>query len=101
MTTETYIQENQTQLFKKGDKVVMHTCHEATFEKYKDKIWTCLTDSFLNKGKEEVVFLMGFSGFFSAKFLKHARRCVYCKNLTSGQNVSYCDNCFMNDDYSN
>lgn len=70
MTTDTFIQENQTQLFKKGDKVVMHTCHESTFNKYKDKIWTCLTDSFLAKDKSEVVFLEGFSGYFLAKFLK-------------------------------
>ena len=46
MTTDAYIQENQTQLFKKGDKVVMHTCHESTLPVYKDKIWTCQTDSF-------------------------------------------------------
>ena len=72
MTTDTYIQENQTQLFKKGDKVVMHTCHESTLTIYKDKIWTCLTDSFLARDKSEVVFLMGFSGYFSAQFLKKA-----------------------------
>lgn len=101
MTTDAYIQENKTETFKKGDKVVMHTCLEAGFDVYKDKIWTCLTDSFLDRGKEEVVFLTGFSGYFSAKFLKAASRCVFCKNLTSGQNHSYCDNCLMQEDYSN
>ncbi len=50
MTTDIYIQDNRTETFKKGDKVKMHTCHEATF--YKDKVWTCQTDSFLDKGKQ-------------------------------------------------
>lgn len=67
MTTDKYILENKTQTFKKGDKVVMHTCGEAIY--YKGKIWTCLTDSFLDKGKQEVVFLEDFSGYFSANFL--------------------------------
>ena len=38
--------------------------------KKKDKIWTCQTDSFLSKGKEEVVFLDGFSGYFAVEFQK-------------------------------
>lgn len=70
MTTEKFVQENKTETFKKGDKVVMHTCYEASFEKYKDKIWVCQTDSFLDRGKEEVVFLENFSGYFSSEFLK-------------------------------
>jgi len=70
MTTENYIQENKTQLFKKGDKVVMHTCHESTLPIYKDRVWTCRTDSFLARDKSEVVFLKDFSGYFSANFLK-------------------------------
>lgn len=72
MTTDKFINENQTATFKKGDKVVMHTCHEATLKKYKNKVWTCLTDSFLARDKSEVVFLEGFSGYFSAQFLKVA-----------------------------
>jgi hypothetical protein len=70
MTTDKYINENKTETFKKGDSVVMHTCHEASFEKYKDKVWTCQTDSFLDRGKQEVVFLEDFSGYFLAQFLK-------------------------------
>ena len=68
MTTDTYINENKTETFKKGDKVVMHTCGEASF--YKGKIWICQTDSFLDRGKQEVVFLENFSGYFSAKYLQ-------------------------------
>lgn len=67
MTTDNYIQENKTETFKKGDKVVMHTCGEALF--YKGKIWICQTDSFLDRGKQEVVFLKDFSGYFSAQYL--------------------------------
>jgi len=70
MTTGIYIKENQTQLLKKGDKVVMHTCHESTLLIYKYKIWTCKSDSFLARDKSEVVFLENFSGYFLAKFLK-------------------------------
>jgi len=70
MTTESFIQENKTITFSKGDKVVMHTCGEADFPKYKGKIWTCLTDSYLDRGKSESVFLEGFSGAFSTKFLQ-------------------------------
>ena len=67
MTTNNYIQENKTETFKKGDKLVMHTCGEASF--YKGKIWICQTDSFLDRGKQEVVFLENFSGYFSAQYL--------------------------------
>ena len=67
MTTDNYIQENKTETLKKGDKAVMHTCGEASF--YKGKVWVCQTDSFLNRGKQEVVFLENFSGYFSAQYL--------------------------------
>jgi hypothetical protein len=70
MVTDNYINENKTETFKKGDKVKMHTCHEATFEEYKDKVWTCQTDSFLDRGRQEVVFLEDFSGYFILKFLQ-------------------------------
>lgn len=73
MTDNNYINENKTETFKKGDKVVMHTCSEASLPKYKGKLWTCQTDSFLSKGKEEVVFLEGFSGYFSAEFLQQVQ----------------------------
>lgn len=70
MTTQIYINENKTETFKKGDTVVMHDCFEAYHFEYKDKVWTCQTDSFLDRGKQEVVFLDDFSGYFSAKFLR-------------------------------
>ena len=47
MTSDTFINKNKTITFKKGDKVVMHTCYEATFERYKDKVWICQTDSYV------------------------------------------------------
>lgn len=70
MTTDNFISTNKTQTFEKGNKVIMHNCHESTFEEYKDKVWICQTDSFLSKSKEEVVFLEEFSGYFLVKFLK-------------------------------
>lgn len=76
MTTDTYIQENKTGLFKKGDRVVMHTCHESTLSVYKEKVWICQSDSFLSRDKSEVVFLEDFSGYFSAEFLKKSDKYV-------------------------
>jgi hypothetical protein len=70
MTTDSYINENKTVTLKKGDTVVMQNCAEAKFPKYKLKVWTCQTDSFLDRAQQEVVFLEGFSGYFSTKFLK-------------------------------
>ena len=70
MTGDSYIEQNRTTTLKKGDKVVMHTCYESKIEKYKDKLWTCQTDSFLSKGNEDVVFLDDFSGYFSTEFLQ-------------------------------
>ena len=70
MTTESYINENKTSTFKKGDTVVMHSCGEANIPKYAGKIWTCRTDSYLDKGQQEVVFLEGFSCCFYAKYLQ-------------------------------
>jgi len=73
MTGNDYINQNRTKTFKAGDIVVMHTCYEARMPKYKDKLWTCRTDSFLSKGNEEVVFLEDFSGYFAAEFLKRVQ----------------------------
>lgn len=73
MTTENFINENKTGTFKKGDKVVMHGCYEATFEKYRNKVWVCQTDSYLRKSpyeNQELVFLEGFSGCFAVQYLK-------------------------------
>lgn len=55
--------------FKKGDKVVMHSCYESELEEYKGKIWTCIEDSYMDKGNWECVFLEGFSGAFFCKYL--------------------------------
>ena len=71
MITDKYINENKTETFRKGDIVTMHTCHESTIEKYKDKVWICQTGSFLDRSKQDAVFIEGFSGCFSAKYLKH------------------------------
>ena len=70
MTDDNFIKENKTETFKKGDKVVMHTCLEAKSPKYKDKLWICQTDSFLSRGREDVVFLEDFSGYFATEFLQ-------------------------------
>lgn len=55
--------------FKKGDKVVMHSCYEADLPKYKGKIWTCQTDSYMDQAGQEVVFLEGLGSCFSAFYL--------------------------------
>ena len=70
MTTPDYIKNNRTETLKKGETVVMHSCGEANFPKYKGKIWKCLTDSYLSRSGQELVFLEGFSGSFISKFLQ-------------------------------
>lgn len=70
MITDNYIDQNKTKTFNKGDKVIMHSCHESTFEEFKDKVWICDTSSFLDKANQEVVFLENFSGYFLSKYLK-------------------------------
>ncbi len=57
----------------KGDKVVMHSCGEAEFPKYRGKIWKCKTDSYHDKCNQEVVFLEGFSGCFLVKYLQKVK----------------------------
>jgi len=64
---------NKTETFKRGDKVVMHTCFEATLPKYKDKLWICETDSFMNQSNQDVVFLENFSGYFATEFLQRVK----------------------------
>ncbi len=59
--------------FKKGDRVVIHTCGEANFPQYKGKVWTCESDSFKRESpikQPELVFLEGFSGSFNCKYLQ-------------------------------
>lgn len=70
MTTQNFIDKNKTDTLKKGDKVVMYGCYEATVERYKDRIWTCLTDSYMDRASQEVVFLEGFGGCFAVQYLK-------------------------------
>ena len=77
MTTDSFINENKTATFKKGDKVVMHTCYEASLPKYNGKIWECQTDSYKDRGGQDVVFLRGFSGCFAAEFLQKVQM-QYC-----------------------
>lgn len=69
MITDKYILEHKTSTLKKGDKVVMKNCIEAEYEK--NKIYTCITDSFVDKSNTEVVFLDGFSGSFLTKYLSN------------------------------
>jgi len=70
MTTSNYIKENKTSSLKYGDKVLMYNCYEAGLDKYRNKEIICITDSFIDKSGEEVVFLSGVSGYFSVKYLK-------------------------------
>lgn len=69
MITDKYIADNLTNTFKKGDKVKMVNCYEATFEEYKNKTWTCLTTSHKDRSGQDVVFLENFSGSFITKYL--------------------------------
>ena len=68
MTSDNYIRENKTKTFRKGDKVVMHSCGEAGH--HRGKIWECQTDSYKNRSGSNVVFLKGFSGSFSCNYLQ-------------------------------
>ncbi len=70
MATQNDIDENKTTTLKKGDKVIMQNCEEASYEKYQGKQWICLTDSYLDKSKQEVVFLEDFSGCFLVEYLR-------------------------------
>lgn len=55
------------ELLQPGDKVMMHTCLEA--DHYKDKVWICESKEFRSASGTYVVFLEGFSGYFSTEFL--------------------------------
>ncbi|PXW06481.1 hypothetical protein C8D70_12513 [Chryseobacterium sp. CBTAP 102] len=69
MQTIETIQKTKTETLKKNDRVVMHSCYEATLDEFK-KIWKCSTNSYIDKSGEEVVFLDGFSGCFLVKYLQ-------------------------------
>ena len=96
--------------FKKGDKVVMHSCGEADFEMYHGKIWTCRDDSYMNNPKspyaEEVVFLEGFSSHFCCEFLQLVKiekeenkrpPSVYLEELKSWGQIKEGDNLILLD----
>ncbi|MFK7048746.1 hypothetical protein FLACOL_01088 [Flavobacterium columnare] len=70
MTTDKYINDNKTKTFKKGDKVVMHSCIEANYHLHKGKIWTTQTNSYIDRHQDEVVLLECFSGSFLTKYLQ-------------------------------
>jgi hypothetical protein len=55
-------------MLRKGDTVVMHTCGEA--EHYEGQLWICETDEFKSSSGTMVVFLEGFSGYFTTKYLQ-------------------------------
>jgi hypothetical protein len=52
-----------------GDKVVMHTCSEASLDKYRDKVWTVRSEPWDLCGSE-VVLLEGKSGGFATEYLR-------------------------------
>lgn len=70
MTTLAYILENEAATFVAGDQVVMHSCIEAKSDECKNKIWTCETSSFKDRGNSDVVFLEDFSGYFLTDYLR-------------------------------
>lgn len=56
--------------FKKDDLVVMQDCMEA--DHYKNKVWRCRTDCFMDINNYQVIFLEGFSGYFHCYYLRLA-----------------------------
>ncbi|EKB02360.1 hypothetical protein HMPREF9711_03145 [Myroides odoratimimus CCUG 3837] len=69
MTTQDYIDNNKTNTLKKGDIVKMTNCLEASAHK-EDK-WICQTNSFKDKGGNDVVFLENYSGYFLCDYLEN------------------------------
>ena len=74
---------------KKGDNVVMHSCGEADFPKYKGKLWVCECDSFMSSSGSEVVFLEGFSGYFMCKYLQMVNNKKRINDITLGPGETY------------
>lgn len=62
------VEKVETELLKKGDKVVMHTCYKAKY--YNGKVWTCRTDEYEAKDGDMVVFLEDYSGMFLTEYLQ-------------------------------
>lgn len=53
----------------KDDRVVMHTCYEASLDKNKDKVWTVASEPWDLCGSE-VVLLEGYRGGFATEYLR-------------------------------
>lgn len=62
-------QRRQSSGLRLGDKVVMHTCYEASMEKYRDKVWTVESEPWDLCGSE-VVLLEGYRGGFATEYLR-------------------------------
>jgi hypothetical protein len=60
---------NKSSGLHEGDKVTMHTCSESRLEKYKDKVFTCMSEPWDLCGSE-VIMLDGVRGGFATEFLK-------------------------------
>jgi hypothetical protein len=54
---------------REGDKVIMHTCAESRSDKYKDKVFTCLSEPWDLCGSE-VIMIDGSRGGFATEFLR-------------------------------
>jgi hypothetical protein len=55
---------------KPGDRVVMHTCSESTLEKYKDKVFTVMSEPWDLCGSEVVMLDGGVRGGFATEYLR-------------------------------
>jgi len=73
----------------KGDKVVMHTCPEAS--KHQDKVWKCKTDQQTLGGHTEVVWLEGYRGCFAVEYLKKVESCIICDKVIDEEGL--CEDC--------
>jgi hypothetical protein len=59
------------QKLKKGNHVVMHTCEEANFPENYGKVWTCISDQFIEGVNEfNLVFLEGYPNSFQVEYLQ-------------------------------
>ncbi|ENV52022.1 hypothetical protein L292_1590 [Acinetobacter junii CIP 107470 = MTCC 11364] len=63
------VDDPRVKRFIKGNQVIMFGSHEATFPENESRIWTCQTDSYIDKSGLECVHLDGFSGAYFCKYL--------------------------------
>jgi hypothetical protein len=70
-TSRQWANQGGASMLRKGDRVVMHTCMEASLPKYEGKIFTCTTDEqkLHESHKYTVVWLEGVSGCFATEYL--------------------------------